>query len=122
SPIPVPQCAHLPLASVLHANAASPPPVAPRFPHTALFRSTFSGGALGAPPSAESGFYATSGTTAALGAQAGAYSFSAAFAGDNNYNALTAGTHNPANFLVGQRTLNLTTHVPDASHRPRAHH
>src|SRR5262249_942098 len=77
----------------------------------------FSGGALGAAPATpETGFYATSGATAALAASATAYRFSAALAGDSNHNALAAGTHNPQTFFVDKGTLTLTTTVHDAAH------
>src|SRR5262249_34171089 len=76
---------------------------------------TFSGGALGANAATEAGFYATSANTAALAAQVAAYSFSAAYAGDSNYNAIPSGTHNPDTFFVDKGTLTLTTTVHDAS-------
>src|SRR5439155_147296 len=73
-------------------------------------------GALGANAATEGSFYATSANTAALAAQVAAYSFSAGYAGDSNYNAISSGTHNHDTFFVNKRTLTLTTTVHDASH------
>src|SRR5262245_2421269 len=91
----------------------------PSFTPTGALTFTFSGGALGANAATEAGFYATSANTAALAAQVAAYSFSAAYAGDSNYNAIPSGTHNPETFFVDKGTLTLTTTVHDA--RPHRH-
>jgi hypothetical protein len=46
-----------------------------------------------------------------LAAAPGAYSFSAAYAGDSNYNAIAAGTHNPETFFVDKATLAIATTI-----------
>src|SRR5262249_56744552 len=86
------------------------------FTPTGALTFTFSGGALGANAATEAGFYATSANTAALAAQVAAYSFSAAYAGDSNYNAIPSGTHNPSTHFLDKGTFTLTTTVHDASH------
>jgi hypothetical protein len=62
----------------------------------------------------EGGFYRTSASTGAL--VAGNYFFSAAFAGDDNYNPISAGDHNPERFTVRKGDLTLTTTMHKAPH------
>src|SRR5262249_34889171 len=111
----VANAAHVPLGSVMHDNATLSGATA-GFTPTGALTFTFSGGALGANAATEAGFYATSANTAALAAQVGAYSFSAAYAGDSNYNALSLHAPIPISFFVDKGTLTLTTTVHDASH------
>src|SRR5262249_52567047 len=105
----------VPLGSVMHDNATLSGATAGFTPSGAL-TFTFSGGPLGAKIGRASCSDATSANTAALAAQKGAYSFSEACAGDSNYNAIAAGTHNPETFFVDKGTLTLTTVVHNASH------
>src|SRR5262249_59858976 len=97
--------AHVPLGSVMHDNASLSGATS-GFTPTRAVTFSFSGGALGAAPAnPEGSFYATSGSTAALAASASAYSFSAAYAGDSNYNAISSGTLNAQTFFVVKAPL-----------------
>src|SRR5262249_2089610 len=106
---------HVALGTVLHDNATLTRPVG-SFAPTGAITFTFSGGAVGANATTEAGFYATSAATAALGASPTAYSFTAAYAGDSNYNAIAAGTHNPETVFVDKADLTLATTVHKAPH------
>src|SRR5262245_61891913 len=109
----VPDGGHVALGSVMHDNATLIG-ANPNFAPTGAVTFAFSGGPLGPNAPTEPPFYATSANTAPLAA--GNYSFSAAFAGDSNYNAITSGTHNPETFIVDKGTLTLTTVMHDAAH------
>src|SRR5260370_156629 len=99
---------HVALGTVMkdEATLGGTQPFAP----TGAVTFTFSGGALGANAATDATFYATSANTAALAAQVAAYSFSATYAGDSNYNAILASAVNSETFFVdkGCLTLSLT--------------
>jgi hypothetical protein len=98
---------HVALGTVMHDNATLSGANA-NFTPTGAITFTFSGGALGANAATEAGFYATSASTGAI-TVAGSYSFTAAYAGDSNYKAIAAGTHDPETFVVDKGTTTTTT-------------
>src|SRR5262249_39176537 len=105
----------VPLGSVMHDNATLSGATA-GFTPTGALTFTFSGGALGANEVGRAACRDRAENTAGPAAREDAYSFSAAYAGDSNYNAIPSGTHNPETFFVDKGTLTLTTTVHDASH------
>src|SRR5438552_1481323 len=74
----------------VYATLAGTHPYPPSFPT----RRSSDLGSLGANAGTpDATFYATSGTSAALGASATAYSFGASYVGDSNYNAIRTAEH-----------------------------
>src|SRR5262245_60331858 len=110
---------HVPLGTTMHDNATLTGQV-DGITITGAVTCLVDGGSTGANAATEGGFYATSANSGPLSSNNLALrTYTAAFAGDANYNAIASGTHPAETFIVDKGTLTLTTTMH--ADKPAAH-